>query len=300
MGWNYTEKLVTLFQDAMNGSENSFQGRISNPDGIGHYGSIACGDAIVFSFKVEKDLQNPLKDRITEARYETFGCTSAIASSEALCYIIQETHPTPEEALSIKAEEIAKFLDGMPTQKMHCSVMGAEVLREAVRDWAKKRQIDVTHILPPEKHHDHSKLLCACFNRTEDDIKNAIEDLMITDLNDLMVRTQAGTGCGSCINKSGGLNDLLNEYKASNKTTVRPISAHDDRQNRELEAQVTMVIQTVIRPHLARTGRDFRLARVKGNLVYCEIDGHSDAKLITLIENLLRELVHPELRVVDF
>ncbi len=300
MGWNYTEKLVTLFQDAMNGNSNSFQGRVANPDGIGHFGSIACGDAIVFSFKVEKDVANPLNDRLVEARYETFGCTSAIASSEALCYIIDQTHPTPVDALSIKAEDIAKFLDGMPTQKMHCSVMGAEVLREAVRDWAKKRQIDCSSFLPPERHQDHGKLICSCFNRTEHDLKNAIEDLMITDVQDLMVRTQAGTGCGACINKAGGLNDLIAEFKSTNKTSIRPISAHDERQNRELEAQVTMVIQTVIRPHLARTGRDFRLARVKGHLVYCEIDGQSDQKLINLIENLLRELVHPELRVVDF
>ncbi len=300
MGWNYSEKLVTMFQDALNGTGESYHGRIESPDGIGHYGSIACGDAIVFSFRVER-AADPLQDQIVSARYETFGCTSAIASSEALCYIIENMRPTPVDALKITAEDIAKFLEGMPKQKMHCSVMGAEVLREAVKDWAIKRNVDYSQFIDDDHHHeDDGPLICTCFNRTEKYLKDSIADLGITSLDELMVRTQAGTGCGSCINSSGGLHDILKAEVEKSRTQVKPITAHDEKENQEIEAKVTLVIQTVIRPHLNRQGSDINLVRVRGNLVYCELSGEHGPELSNIIDNLFKELVHPELRLVDF
>ncbi|MCK5883995.1 MAG: iron-sulfur cluster assembly scaffold protein [Bacteriovoracaceae bacterium] len=300
MGWNYSDKLVTMFQDALSGSGESYHGRIANADGIGHHGSIACGDAIVFSFKVER-ADDPKMDRIASARYETFGCTSAIASSEALCYIIESMKPTPVEALSITAEDIAVFLEGMPKQKMHCSVMGAEVLKEAVKDWAIKRNVDHSQFIEEDKHaEDEGPLVCTCFNRTDAYLRQSITDLAITSLDELMVRTQAGTGCGSCINTSGGLHDILKEETLKNRTKVKPITAHDEKENQEIEAKVTLVIQTAIRPHLNRQGSDIQLVRVKGNLVYCELSGDHGPELSAIIDNLFKELVHPELRLVDF
>ena len=99
MGWNYTDKTRQLFMDAVQGKPGTHLGEIDSPDGLGEHGSISCGDALRFTFRVDRDPTDPLKDRIVEARYLTFGCTSAIAASEALCYIIEERGCSPVEAL---------------------------------------------------------------------------------------------------------------------------------------------------------------------------------------------------------
>jgi hypothetical protein len=97
-----------------------------------------------FTFRVKKHPDDPTQDVITEARYLTFGCTSAIASSEALCMLLGEQTYTPITALEIKNEDIVKYLGGLPRQKIHCSVMGAEALEAAVFNWAQKRKVDLS------------------------------------------------------------------------------------------------------------------------------------------------------------
>ena len=90
MAWEYSEKTKQLFLDAVHGKPGTHLGEIENPDGLGEHGSIACGDAMRFTFRVERDPANATQDVIVEARYLTFGCTSAIASSEALCTLIEQ------------------------------------------------------------------------------------------------------------------------------------------------------------------------------------------------------------------
>ena len=91
MTWNYSKKTTELFMAAVHGNEGTHLGEIDNPDGFGEHGSIACGDAMRFTFRVRRDPDDPTKDVITEARYLTFGCTSAIAASEADA----NTRPSP-------------------------------------------------------------------------------------------------------------------------------------------------------------------------------------------------------------
>jgi NifU-like protein len=112
MGWDYSEKTKQLFIDAIERKPGTHIGEIENPDGLGEHGSIACGDALRFTFRVERDPVDPLRDVITEARYLTFGCTSAIAASEALCAMIEGKRLTPIEALKITNEDIVDYLDG--------------------------------------------------------------------------------------------------------------------------------------------------------------------------------------------
>src|SRR3989339_197542 len=88
MAWNYSDKTVDLFLNALMGDANSFMGIIPDADAIGMHGSLECGDAIKFYLKIEQG-SNPSLDRIYQARYQTFGCTSAIAASEALCAILE-------------------------------------------------------------------------------------------------------------------------------------------------------------------------------------------------------------------
>ena len=89
MGWEYSEKTKQLFMNAVHGKPGTHLGEIENPDGMGEHGSIVCGDAMRFTFRVKRHPSDPTQDVITEAKYLTFGCTSAIASSEALCEIIE-------------------------------------------------------------------------------------------------------------------------------------------------------------------------------------------------------------------
>ncbi len=84
MAWEYSDKTKQLFQDALTHKEGTHLGEIKNADAIGEDGSIVCGDAMKLFFNVAKDKDDPTKDQIIEIKYQTFGCTSAIASSEAL------------------------------------------------------------------------------------------------------------------------------------------------------------------------------------------------------------------------
>ena len=213
MAWEYSKKTVELFMAAVNGQPGTHLGEITNPDGLGEHGSIACGDSLRFTFKVERNANDPLLDKIVETKYLAFGCTSAIAASEALCCIIEDRNLTPIEALKITNQDIVDFLEGLPEQKIHCSVMGAEALQAAVFDWAKKRGINLNALgidIHPEEQ-EEGRLVCKCFTLTEPYIKRKIKELNLRTIPEITSAIKAGGACMTCQHSPGGLQDILNE-----------------------------------------------------------------------------------------
>lgn len=146
----YNQKIVEHFMNPRNAGE------ILDADGIGTVGHPACGDVVRIYIKVET--QNG-DQRITKVRFKTFGCTTAIATSSIATELVQGK--TIEQALTIKNEDVAKALGGLPPIKMHCSVLAEDALKAAIADYQKK--IGETKLMNEVMHqsqvHEEKELL---------------------------------------------------------------------------------------------------------------------------------------------
>ena len=173
--WNYSDKMMDHFRNPRN------VGEIENPDGTATVGSLACGDALRFQFKLGAD------GRIAEAKFKTFGCASAIASSSALTEMV--IGKTLDEAKKITNQQIADYLGGLPPQKMHCSVMGREAMEAAIRNYETGANTDRN--LEDEK-------LCTCYDVSENEVRRVITENQLTTVEEVTNFTKAGGGCGRC------------------------------------------------------------------------------------------------------
>ena len=120
----YTKKLMDHFMNPRN------VGVMENPDGYARVGSPSCGDMMEIFLKIESEV-------IIDAKFRTFGCASAIASSSVTTEMILDK--TIEEALQLTNKSIAKNLDGLPASKLHCSVLAEEVINAAIEDYRSKK-----------------------------------------------------------------------------------------------------------------------------------------------------------------
>jgi NifU-like protein len=318
MTWNYSKKTTDLFMAAVSGQPGTHLGEIEDPDGFGEHGSISCGDALRFTFRVDRDPDDPKRDRITEARYLTFGCTSAIAASEALCAIIEESNPTPIEALDITNQDIVTYLDGLPQAKIHCSVMGAEALEAAVFNWAQKRGIDLAElgIDISNAEQEEGRLVCTCFGLTEPYIKRKIEELGLTSIADITGAIKAGGACMSCHHTPGGLQDLLDEVNGPRPTTMKELPvlpmarAPKSQPPSEMSPfkfakKVEEVLDAHVRPQLAKDDGDIEIVDIKDTKIYCSLRGAcsncvgSQSTLKMLVEQALKDRVDQRIQVIE-
>jgi len=311
MAWEYSEKTKKLFLDAVNHSKNAHIGEIENPDGESLHGSLVCGDAIRLTFRVQKDDKNPENDIITSIRYLTFGCTSAIAASEALCIMIEEGKYTPIRALSLTKDDIVKFLDGLPAQKIHCSIMGVEALYGAVYDWARKRKLDLkklginTECLTHEEDTDQ-RIVCRCMGMTKGYIRDQIRDLGLKTVDEVINTIKAGSVCGSCIEEPGGIKDLLKEVNLSSVQTQQvTVGKPDDKTPYQVAKEIEKVLISDVIPILQRDGGGLEIVDIRGYELYFRLKGtcktcHASNNTIEYtVEKILRDKVSPKVKVIN-
>ncbi len=291
--WQYSDKVYEHFLNPRN------VGQVESPDGVGEVGSMACGDALRLSFKLDAE------GRISEAKFQTFGCGSAIASSSILTEMV--IGKTLEEAARITNEDIARELGGLPRQKMHCSVMGREALEAAMIDYYKRQGKSVPCDLLTQ-----GVMVCHCFQVTRDTIRQAIRENRLETVEDITDYTKAGGGCQDCHPE---LQEILREMWQKIRLEEAgenlpqgaqefPPRQEDPAKRRWLE-KVQEVLREEIAPALRRDGGDIELVRFHDNRIFVRLTGAcaacraSEATIKDWVESQLREHISEDLEVIE-
>jgi NifU-like protein len=276
--WDYTEKVKDHFENPRN------VGEVARVDGVGEVGSLSCGDALRLTIQVDQEL-------ISDAKFQTFGCASAIASSSALTEMIRGK--SLDAAAKITNQDIADYLGGLPREKMHCSVMGMEALEAAIAHY---RGVAVKKA--------EGEIICECFGVTDLDIIRVVEQNNLTTLEEVTDFTKAGGGCGNCHEK---IEALL--YRVLTKRRKQD-EEKAERKSRKLTTiqKIKLIEETIenqIRPALKTDGGDIELVDVDGDLVSVSLKGTcaschaSQVTLTDFVEQKLKEFVIDGLRVVE-
>jgi NifU-like protein len=272
--WEYTDKVKEHFLNPRN------VGAIEDADGVGEVGSLACGDALKLTIKIDEN------EHIEDAKFQTFGCASAIASSSALTEMIKGL--SLEEAKKVTNEDIADYLGGLPKEKMHCSVMGRDALEKAVSAYYGEAEKKV-----------EGEIVCECFGVSDREIERAVTENQLSTIEDVTNYIKAGGGCGNCHDKIQEIIDAAlgrepaPKKKSPRLTNIQKIKLIEETLDRE------------IKPALRKDGGDIELFDVDGNLVFVKLLGTcascsvSQVTLKDYVESKLRELVSPELVVEE-
>lgn len=262
--WDYSEKVKEHFFQPRNAK------LLENASAKGDVGSLSCGDALSLSLNIDEETEV-----ITDAGFQTFGCGSAIASSSALTEII--IGKTIDEALKVTNNDIADFLDGLPPEKMHCSVMGMEALHAAIADY---RGEEI------EDDHEEGELICKCFAIDDLMIKRVVTANKLTTLEEVVNYTKAGGACASCHEKiEWVLEECLAEQPETSEASPVDIAAikskasdkakEDLSNQKELERR-TEIIEAVIeevRPGILQDGGDIALVDIEDDMVFISLTG---------------------------
>ncbi|MGD8492477.1 MAG: Fe-S cluster assembly protein NifU [Desulfobacterales bacterium] len=272
--WEYTDKVRDHFLNPRN------VGVIEDAVGVGEVGSIACGDALTFYFKLDKD------GKIKDATFQTFGCASAIASSSALTEMVKGK--TLEDAKKITNEDIAEYLGGLPKEKMHCSVMGRDALEKAISCYLKE----------PEKEVE-GEIVCECFGVTDREIERVVRENHVSTIEGVTDYIKAGGGCGNC---HDGIQEIIDTILGKERPVPKKAPALTNLQKIKL---IEESIEREINPTLKKDAGRLELIDVDGNRVLVRLGGScascvkSPITLKHYVESKLRELVSPDLVVEE-
>ena len=273
--WDYSEKVREHFFNPRNA------GPLDGANAIGDVGSIQCGDALRLMLKVE-----PESERILDAHFQTFGCGSAIASSSALTEMVKGM--TLDEALNVSNQQIADYLDGLPPEKMHCSVMGREALQAAVANYRGETWVD---------DHEEGAMVCKCFAVDSVLIEDVVRANNLTTVEQVTHYTKAGGGCCSC---HEGIEEILANVSAERCTAPMPPALADAPKPAQLASVPPMAVaaprgatepsvpprltnfqrmrkieETIeaIRPMLQRDHGDIEVVEIDGKNIYVNLKG---------------------------
>ena len=275
--WEYTEKVRELFLHPKN------VGEVKDADAAGEIGSIVCGDALRLTLSIDRDT-----DRISDARFQTFGCASAIASSSALTELIKGK--TLDEALKVTNNDIAGFLGGLPREKMHCSVMGQEALQAAINNYRGIKK----------EEEEGGEIVCECFGVTDEKIRKVVRENNLNTVEDVTNFTKAGGGCGECVTK---IESIIKMVMAENPD-IDDLKPEKRLTNIKKIEMIREIIDKEVRPLLLADGGDIELIDVDGDKVIVSLRGMCTGCLksgvtIKNIEKKLREHVSRELFVEE-
>lgn len=280
--WDYTGKVKDHFKNPRN------VGYIEDHDGIGEVGSLACGDALQLTFKLDSE-----KKRIEDVKFRTFGCASAIASSSALTELIRGK--TLAEAAEVTNQDIADYLGGLPDQKMHCSVMGKEALEAAIENYKTggtvKKELD-------------SKVICKCYGITEKEIERVVRENRLTTVEEVTNYTKAGGGCGGCLDEIQRVLDSVNGETAVSEEK-EPAAPPRPMTNLEKIQRIQDALENQVKPLLAEHGGSLELIDVDGDRVIIRFTGScaqcrvAEFTMGEVVEKRLREFVSPDIIVEE-
>lgn len=272
--WDYTEKVMEHYRNPKN------VGKIDDADAIGEAGSLSCGDALKIYLKIGNGI-------VKDAKFQTFGCGSAVASSSVLTEMI--IGKTIEEVKKITNKNIADELGGLPPEKMHCSVMGHEALEDALAHYLHE---DIASNAVKDK------MVCTCFSVTESQIINAIkENSDITTLEDVTNYTKAGGACGNC---KKHIQEILDEYyhPEEKKEPAKLTSV-------QKALKINNIIENQIATELRKDGGDIELIDIDGDKVFVKLKGccskckNSILTLKNFVEATLRESLGEQIEVIE-
>ncbi len=278
--WDYTDKVRDHFFNPRN------VGEVENPDGVGEVGSLACGDALKLTFKLGKD------GKIADAKFKTFGCASAIASSSVLTELIKGK--TLEEAMNVTNKDIADYLGGLPEQKMHCSVMGREALEAAIDNYKTGGT---------KKHELEGNVVCTCFGVTDKEIERVIRENNLSTVEEVTNYCKAGGGCGGC---KGEIEKIIENVKGE-KQKAQASVPHKGGKLTNIQ-KIQLVQQTIneqIKPLLREHGGNIELIDVEGNKVIVAFRGMcaqchlTEFTMKDVVETRIKEFVSEDLFVEE-
>ena len=276
--WDYSEKVKEHFYNPKNA------GAVDGANATGDVGSLSCGDALRLTLKVDPD-----SEVILDAGFQTFGCGSAIASSSALTEIIKGM--TVDDALSVSNQDIADYLDGLPPEKMHCSVMGREALQAAVANYRGEEWKD---------DHEEGALICKCFAVDAVMIEDTIRANRLRTVEEVTNYTKAGGGCSAC---HEGIEEILalvleeqgEVFDPSAVAVSAPEPAAAGLTTLQRIRRIEAAIES-IRPQLQMDKGDVELVDVTDDTVYVNMTGAcSGCQMAAMTLNGIQQRIMEEL-----